>query len=132
MDQTTSESSDESDDDLPGLRQIGRKRVRNPQLWKRNVKKKGVVHGEAHYTASGKPVAAKTIGPPCTCRRHCFSKFNPETINSFVEVLYALDSKDLQDAHLAGLISSRKIARRRTRDGSRSGKTDTYTYKVTL
>lgn len=125
-------SSDGSSDENQAEEQLqsGRKRVRHELRWKRNVKKNKVIHGEAHAAESGRFIAAKTIGRPCNCKRKCFTKFDPESIKKFVDALYSLDSKDLQDAHLAGLITARKVARRRTRDGTHTAKANIYTYKV--
>lgn len=109
---------------------VGRKRVRKVDKWTRNVKRRQVVHGEAHAAASGRNIPAKTVGRPCTCRRKCFTKFNEESLNKFCQALYALENKNLQDAHLAGLISARKVGRRRARDGTRAPKSETYLYKV--
>ena len=50
-----------------------KKRHRNPDNWKRSVKKFKVNHGEAYVTASGKQVSAIVLKPPCkeSCKFRC-------------------------------------------------------------
>lgn len=125
-----SSSDDESRDGA--VAQRGRKRVRNESKWRKNVKRDKVVRGETYRNASGRTVPAKKMGPACTCRRKCFSRIDVEIRDRNFAAFYALADKELQDAHLCGLISSRKVQRRRQRDGSRPERNETYVYRVSF
>ena len=50
-----------------------RKRSRNPDNWKKSIAKKKRDSGQ-NYTSlqTGKPVEARKIGLPCTCKNNCF------------------------------------------------------------
>ena len=51
------------------------KRLRKPELWKRNVAKAKRAKGEAYVSHStGQVVEAAHPGPPCSCKRRCFSQ----------------------------------------------------------
>lgn len=44
----------------------GKKRTRNPEKWKVNKRKMARQLGKSYISTSGKFVAEKNIGPPCT------------------------------------------------------------------
>ena len=59
-----------------------RKRRRNMEKWKQNVRKTKRAHGEDYTTRIGKKVPAKQLGPGCTetCRMKCHTKFTTEDL----------------------------------------------------
>lgn len=108
-----------------------RKRKRNPKEWTRSVNKRKKAEGEEHERRDGTRIPARKTGPPCTCKRNCFSFFTEVERQQIVTEFNALGSKDVQDANLFGLISRRPVHRRRTRNGTRSNARDySCTYKV--
>ena len=111
-----------------------RKRARRPDTWKREVAKAKRARGEEYVSPStGKAVAARTTGPPCTCRLKCFERFSQREKQDMIQAFYKLEDKNLQDSHLFGLIRSRTVKRRRPRGGGvKSPRLATYTYTVSL
>ena len=112
-----------------------RKRLRKPETWKKNVAKVKRARGEAYVSpCSGREIEARKTGPPCQCKRHCFDQFTVEERESIINDFYALGDKQLQDAHLFGLISSHEVKRKRPRRRSVSARKKarkaSYTYRV--
>ena len=107
-----------------------RKRLRKPDLWKRNVAKAKRAKGEAYV--SGQVVEAAKPGPPCLCKRRCFSKFTEEERKKIFFGFWGFGDKSVQDAYLHGLIRVRKVARRRPRaaQSSRSPRETSFVYVV--
>lgn len=113
---------------------LGRKRVRKPEQWKRKATQLKRVRGEEYVSpATGKTVRSARTGPPCKCRKKCFATFTEIERDSVVESFYSLATKNLQDAHLFGLITSQPVKRRRPRkqgDNIKSPRLAAYTYEV--
>ena len=108
-----------------------RKRPRRPETWKRAAAKAKRARGEEYVSPStGKTVAARTTGPPCSCKQKCFDRFTLGERADVVQSFYDLDDKDLQDSHLFGLIRPNAIKRRRPRAGGKTPRLATYTYTV--
>ena len=109
-----------------------KKRPRRPETWKRNQAKAKRAKGEEYTSPStGKTNPARSTGPPCTCKKRCFELVSEDEKRSLLEAFNGLANKDLQDAHLFGLIVSRDIKRRRPRGASaRSVRRASYTYHV--
>ena len=109
-----------------------KKRPRNPESWKRNAAKAKRAKGEEHTSPSSeKTIPARSTGPPCTCKKRCFELISDDEKRQLMEAFNGLANKDLQDAHLFGLIVSKKIKRRRPRGASaRSARRASYTYHV--
>jgi len=57
---------------------LTRKRKRNPEGWTKNVRKTSKMQGKSYITAKGKLVPAKTLKPPCSCKRKCFEKIDTD------------------------------------------------------
>ena len=108
-----------------------RKRPRNPDSWKRAVAKAKRNRGE-QYTSptTGKVVEARKTGPDCLCRRRCFDRVTEEERASIITAFYQLSNKDLQDAHLFGLIQANSVERRRPRNVGGVSRQSSYTYSV--
>ena len=111
-----------------------RKRPRKPELWKRNVAKTKRAKGEAYVSGTGRVVEAAKPGPPCSCKKQCFSKFTDEERKKIFSCFWELGDKLVQDAYLHGLIRVRKVARRRPRtaQSSRSPRKSRFLYVVSF
>ena len=82
-----------------------RKRTQRPEAWKRAVANSKRARGEEYVSLStGKMVAARTTGPPCSCRLKYFECFNQREKANVLQSFYQLGNKELQDAQLFGLI----------------------------
>lgn len=53
-----------------------KRRIRNPDLWATNIQKKLRNAGQPYRNAKGFLVDARTMGPPCICRKECATKVN--------------------------------------------------------
>ncbi|CAI8043115.1 hypothetical protein GBAR_LOCUS23922 [Geodia barretti] len=108
-----------------------RKRQRRPETWKRAVAKSKRAKGEEYTSPStGVTVLSRGTGPDCRCRRRCFDSVSQSERAAILAAFYGLGSKDLQDAHLFGLIQSIPVKRRRPRGDGRTSRRATYTYVV--
>ena len=85
----------------------GRKRTRNPQMWKRNVRMYRKERGLSYKTNSGKIIGEKTTGSPCKCRRKCYDRFSTEERSQMLQE-FKDSSRNVQDQVLAGLIVEEK------------------------
>ena len=82
-----------------------RKRPRRPETWKRAVAKAKRARGEEYLSPStGETGLARKTGPACSCRLKCFERFSQNEKAVILLSFYKLGNKDLQDAHLFGLI----------------------------
>lgn len=110
-----------------------RKRPRKPELWKKNIARLKRAKGEAYVSlTTGRQVEAAKPGPPCSCKRKCFSKFTDAEREKIFSGFWALGDKSVQDAYLHGLIRVRRVARRRPRvtQSTRSPRDTTFVYVV--
>ena len=103
-------------------------------MWKSIVAKTKRAKGEEYVSpVTSKTVPARTTGPDCMCKRKCFEKVSETERASVLEAFYWLADKNLQDAHLFGLIQASPVKRRRPRGAM--PKTDhkaIYTYSVSI
>lgn len=53
-----------------------KKRARRPDLWAATIQKKLRTLGQPYRSVKGYLVAAKTVGPPCNCKKDCSNKVN--------------------------------------------------------
>ena len=111
-----------------------RKRSRRPKTWQRAAAKAKRARGEEYVSPStGKTVAARSTGPPCSCKQKCFDRFTDREKASVVRSFYALENKELQDAHLFGLIHASSVQRGRPRTGGvKTVRQATHTYMVSM
>ena len=110
-----------------------RKRRRQPELWKKNVAKSKRARGESYISPStGNVVASAKPGPPCKCKRKCYTKFSDDEKTKIFSLFWELGDKAVQDAYLHGLIRVKKVGRRRPRTEceSSSPREATYVYVV--
>ncbi|KAL5236494.1 hypothetical protein ACI65C_003904 [Semiaphis heraclei] len=71
-----------------------RKRSKNPEKWKRNIKKLAKNRGEEYISASGLIVKAKSLKPPCeNCRYKCSSILNLEIRNKIKAKFWEMGDK---------------------------------------
>ena len=112
-----------------------RKRPRKPEMWTRAIAKAKRAKGEEYTSPStGKTVLVRTTGPDCKCKRRCFERISENERASILKEFYQLANKDLQDAHLFGLIQSNPVKRRRPREAAMTRAVHVghaaYTYSV--
>lgn len=85
-------SSDELEDgDVTGNLKRSRKRKRNEFNWLGNKRKVARANGTEYVTKKGVVVSAKSLKPPCSCRRKCFEKFSEEERLYLFQDFYKLD-----------------------------------------
>ncbi|KAJ8289407.1 hypothetical protein GJAV_G00000970 [Gymnothorax javanicus] len=97
---------------------VGKKRVRNPDLWKKNVATKKRNAGLAYINTSGKLVGPSKMGPPCRCKKNCWERLGDEAEIAF-KSFWGLGDKNLQDSLLFhGMVCS-PVKRRRPKTGER-------------
>ena len=61
----------------------------------------------------GETVSARKTGPSCRCKRcGCFDYFSESEKTGLIEDFNKIGDKNLQDAHLFGLIDSKEVQRR--------------------
>ena len=110
-----------------------RKRQRHPESWKKTAAKAKRAKGEAYISPNtGKAVPRRETGPDCHCRKECFQRLLAEEKARLLEAFNGLADKDLQDAHLFGLIQPCQVKRRRPRSASTlpTARVAAYTYSV--
>ena len=92
-----------------------RKRPRNPDNWKKSIAKKRRDSGQ-NYTSvkTGKPIEARKIGLPCTCKNKCFEVVGQENIQAIFSSFWASGSWDIQTAYIQKQVSDQPIKRRCT------------------
>ncbi|CAG9840732.1 unnamed protein product [Diabrotica balteata] len=82
-----------------------KKRVRNPEKWKRNITKRKKCAGQEYETKSGKIVHSKSLKPfECKCKGRCSFLIPAERQMELHNNFYTLESFDLQTAYLFALI----------------------------
>ncbi|MES9884547.1 MAG: hypothetical protein ABW185_27190, partial [Sedimenticola sp.] len=107
----------------------GRKRTRNPGRWKDNVRKSKLARGEEYVSRSGKTVPASRIGSPCKCRKNCFQLLGDDHIKNLYKEFKEIGNREMQDAHLFGLMHSHEKSRSRVRSGQRGENYRKSSYK---
>ncbi|XP_050707743.1 uncharacterized protein LOC126992961 [Eriocheir sinensis] len=122
---------DNSDGDVPEPSR-GRKRTRNPAVWKKNVAKHKRNVGEAYISVkTNRHVAARAIGPPCA--DGCFDRVGREGIRAIFEAFWALllGDYELQNAYIQKLVKTVPIKRKRTL-AEVSRRSHTFLYSVMI
>ena len=109
-----------------------RKWKRQPEMWKRMWPSPKWARGESYISPStGKVVASAKPGPPCKCKRKCYTKFSDDERTKIFSLFWELGDKAVQDAYLHGLIRVKKVGRRRPRKCDSSiPREATYVYVV--
>ena len=100
-----------------------RKRKRNPQQWKRNIRKVKKAKGEEHVNSTGKPVPAKEVlHVNCNCRFKCTESFNDENRRSICAEYHALADYDRQKDYILRNIVIRQVQSRKVLSRDNGGK----------
>lgn len=107
-------SSTDSDRDVAGPSDpaCARKRAQHPETWKKNMTKKQKILGN-EYTShhSGKLMAARKIGPPCS--DGCFNKITMPIIRQVFEEFWGIGDYEKQNAFLQKVVSVVPVKRHR-------------------
>ena len=109
----------------------GKKRMRQPENWLKNKKKKARNSGKQYTDYKGRIVHAKTL-PDMTnhvCRRRCAEKVTPADVKECHDKFWELGDHTAQDAFLSGCIMVTEKDRNRLRVGGMpQGKSKPKTY----
>lgn len=138
IENTASESSDENfNSDLNGeemIRKKCRKRQRDPDSWKCNIRKRKRLSGQKYISRRNTLIEAKSLGPPCndTCRFKCLLNITPEQRrNIFKKFWSPSKSTELKRQFVASNVHLVNVKRRRSRTGERENK-KTFNRKFTF
>ncbi|PSN29740.1 hypothetical protein C0J52_27986 [Blattella germanica] len=83
---------------------------------KQDLIKSKMIEGDDHFNHKGKYIPARVTGSDCKCTRlQCFQKISEDARKRLMVQFNSMESKNDQDSHLAGLISSNNPCRRRPR-----------------
>jgi len=105
-------------------KRLTRKRKRNTDLWKRNVRKSKHLKGEVHVNSVGVEVSAKSVKlVNCKCRLKCNENFSDNSRSMINQEYYALgDYKRQKDFILQNIVvrktKTRQVKYRTNADGS--------------
>lgn len=78
-----------------------RKRLRNEETWKRNIKKKSRLSGQPYNNYKGHSVPGKKFSElDCSCSKKCHTLLSLEKRRFFFEIFYKLPTYDLQTTYL--------------------------------
>ena len=128
--QSTSSTSTQNTRDTRQLAQsIGktatRKKKRNPDQWKRNIRKTRKAKGQPHVNSTGKAVPAKEILPiQCKCRFTCSESFTAEARGEICEEYYALGEYGRQKDYILRNVIVRNVQSRKVLSRDDNGKED--------
>ena len=109
----------------------GRKQVRSPSTWLKNVAKKARAHGEAYTSVkTGIQRPAAKVGAPCKCKNKCFELLGEDKIAAVFKSYFAIgDNYVAKQVYLCGLVRNRDVKRCRQRDPTKPTK-DQYYYMI--
>lgn len=120
--QTETESADESVQTphkraayrSPGKQLSSRKRKRNPEKWKKNIRKSKKTQGQEYFSVSGKVQAAKSVKPhSCgNCKFKCGEKFTEEERQLIFEFYYNLNNYERQRQFICEMVDRESSSRR--------------------
>ncbi|GFO08810.1 Ws0399_0 protein [Plakobranchus ocellatus] len=128
----TKPSSHTSRDDPPTQVHVRRlkpqKRQRNPELWKKNIKKRMRQTGQAYTTDTGREVPARRIHEGCgsSCRLKCHENFDPDSREDLFQTFWSLEDKRQQRQYIARHVIKCDVARKRVENSERRGFTLKY------
>lgn len=109
-----------------------KKRLRRPETWKCNMRRKKAITGKKHETQKGNTVSAKTIKTPCSCRKGCGTKVDNEQRRIIFEK-YWNEGKtwDMKRQFILTCVRKKAVERRRIRNkDSRKQRNHTLEYKL--
>ena len=104
------------------------KRQRNPELWKKNLKKRARQTGQAYITDTGREVPARKIREGCgsSCRLKCHENFDQESREDLFQTFWGLEDKGQQRLYIARHVIKCDVARKRVEASDRRGFTLRY------
>ncbi|KAK3786283.1 hypothetical protein RRG08_018168 [Elysia crispata] len=104
------------------------KRQRNPELWKKNLKKRARQTGQAYVTDTGREVPARRIREGCgsSCRLKCHENFDQESREDLFQTFWGLEDKGQQRLYIARHVIKCDVARKRVEASERRGFTLRY------
>ncbi|CAG5005425.1 unnamed protein product [Parnassius apollo] len=94
----------------------GKKRIRNPQKWKKNISKELKNSGKEYVSRTGKNIDAKVMRPPCNCRLQCRNQFSEDQRRQIFESYWNLASIQRQRDFLCSCIEPLNILCRRIKN----------------
>ncbi|XP_005104192.1 uncharacterized protein LOC101853637 [Aplysia californica] len=105
-----------------GRSSSGKKRQRQPELWKKNVSKVKKIRGEAHLSRNGTYIPAKQVETvDCTaCSFKCNENFSEDLRSQLFNMFYSLGSNESQKQFVCQNVTeeSTKQNNKKTEDGS--------------
>lgn len=113
-------------------KKLTRKRLSQPDTWKKNMKKIKRNLGEEYINAAKKKIEKRKMKEPCKekCRLKCFSKFTENQRRSIFETYWQLGSLDKQRHFIDKHISNISPQYRNTKPGSNRSKNLKYTFEI--
>lgn len=72
--------------------------------WKRNKRKIAFARGQATTDCRGRPLPSRKTGPPCGCRRECFSQVDVHKRWRILETFNGMGDTSSQNIYLRALI----------------------------
>lgn len=110
------------------IKRKSRKRTRDTENWKCNIRKKKRCSGEEYISKKNVKVEARKIQPPCQgrCRRKCFQKISPDTRNTIFKEFWSY-GRDINQKRqfIASSVETSNVLQRRSRTGEKEGKRNT-------
>lgn len=105
-----------------------RKRIRKPEQWKKSVVKKKRQSGEKYVSRTTKmEVAARTVGPPCSCTKQCYELIGMEYIKEIFVNYWALADHSAQTSYINSRVRVENVAKSDVGEASRRKNTHVYT-----
>jgi hypothetical protein len=133
-DETTGETeewSDSDDEPLVQKKSLSRKRKRQMQKWKKNVRKDQRNTGRSYVNGKSKVVSKRKLGEGCgnSCKRKCQTKLTAENRLETFQAFWSIGNLDRQRQFIASCIDVKPTNRQTTTHSRRS---NSYKYHVTV
>ena len=115
-----SSSSSLDEDETPKYTKNSRLNISHPEIWERNIRKKARNLGQSYQTKVRatkeiKVVTARKIGPPCKCKKQCFTILTEDGINKIFNDFWAMGDYNMQTSYLIGRVIQKEKNRKRTK-----------------
>lgn len=109
-----------------------RKRKKNREVWKKNIRQHRRNSGQEYISTSNKKIAGKVFeNSPCSCKKKCFEQITPEMRQQIFKDFWKMGNLKTQNCYLVGLVGINAIKQRRPRSNARGGKSRNYVYNIT-
>ena len=125
------ELSDNSDSTSPPVAR-SRKRLRHEESWGRNKRKRLRNAGKMYVSSKGVVVPPRLPGNDCKCSLHCFKKISNTDRSRILDEFNSLQTFNVQNAYIHGLIKRSDPKRRYTSKGASSTRKNKFSYFVRL